>query len=156
MFPKPVYYCPKCEKKAFYPEFITKSSLEKERKCPRCSGKIIKYWEDQGNAYMILNIAAPQLFLIGVVYSLWKHYLGSHTSLDLAIVITNVLLSGFILIGSSPLRKHREPPKESEAMLEKYPAYKKQYLYVLLFTFVGYIAAIVLDLIIWGLWKLFS
>lgn len=146
------HYCPKCEKKVFFLKFINKESIERDYECTRCQSKVISYWESLDKKYIISYLIGTPFFAGSVIYGFWTSINSSVSPVDIFIMIINILIAAIIVVNGMRHKQKPAIPKKSVKSLYELKDYRKQNLWTLLFVFLGLIAVILGDVIIFFIW----
>ncbi|MCE7742969.1 MAG: hypothetical protein GOP50_10985 [Candidatus Heimdallarchaeota archaeon] len=151
-FVQRVHYCPKCEKNIYFWQRTNTKSLEKDYTCSRCQNEAISFWEILSNKYIIPYLIGTPFFAASAVYGLWTSTIGSIRPVDIFIMIFNIIIAAVIVVNGMRYKQKPSIPQASIKSSKELKDFRKQNIWVILFGVLGFIAALVVDIITYYIW----
>ncbi len=146
------HYCVKCKKAAFFPQFATKKTVEQDYICPRCGEDVVSFWEEINNRFIIPYFIGVPFFAMAAIYGFWTSTFIQIRSVDIFVILFNIIMASIFTVYGIRYRKLKNIPESSDKSLETLKHFRHQILYSLLFTFIGFLIATAIDVILVLIW----
>lgn len=146
------HYCTKCNKKIFFLRFTTKKFVETKLKCKICNTEVISFWEEINQRYILPLIIGISFFTTAFSFSLWRYSVNEVLPRDILIIVLNIVLASSFAIYGLKYRNKNEIPDKSDYFIKQLKGFRKQSLFVILWTIIGILLSIIIDVIIWFIW----
>ena len=146
------HYCNQCNKKAFFLQFTTKKTVEQDYNCPRCSNKVISFWEELNKRFVFSYFIGVPFFAMSAIYGFWTSTLNQIRSVDIFVIIFNVFLSGVFTVYGFRYSKLKDIPQVSDKSTDNLKVFRKQIAFSFIFTLCGLLIAVVVDILSVLIW----
>ncbi|MCG3216639.1 MAG: hypothetical protein KAS63_07935 [Candidatus Heimdallarchaeota archaeon] len=147
------HYCENCSKRVFFTRFTTRKFIEEKFVCPECRNDVISYWENLRLRFIIPIIIGISFLSATVIYGIWRISRGESGGVDILISVINVILTGVIAVYGNKYRLKKKPLSFNDHKENGLKLFRRQSLYVVIFTAIGHIIALSLDAVIFYIWK---
>ena len=151
-FVQRTHYCNQCNKKAFFPQLATKKTVEQDYNCPRCGKEVISFWEELNKRFVIPYFIGVPFLSMSAIYGFWTSTLYQIRSVDIFIIVLNIIIAGIFTVYGVRYSKLKNIPKSSDKSVETLKQFRKQTIFSFLFTFSGFLFATTIDILLVLIW----